>query len=362
MSLSQTEPGKRSRGLLFTVPLVILGSIAASLNLASPAHAAAPTRPVDRAKNRTAEMPRLERTTNRAAARATSAASARQVGSAAASVAAPRQYRVAQGDTISAIAARYGLSTARVLALNGLSWKSLIFPGQVLTLADATPAAPAPAPVARTLTRYTVVSGDTISGIARAHGVSTSAVLRANGLAASSIIFPGQAITIPTGSTAPVPAPAAPAPAPAAAPVSTRAASVVPFTAEMRANAAIIVAVGRREHVPDYGIVIALAAAMQESGLRNLDHGDEDSLGLFQQRPSSGWGSPAQIMNPASAAMAFYGGVNNPNRGRTRGLLDIPGWQSMSLTQAAQAVQISAYPNAYAAWESTARAWLASLG
>lgn len=358
MSISQTEPGKRSRGLFLTVPLVIIGTIAASLNLASPANAAAPVKRLDRARNGTAEMPRLDRAANRSATRAAT------LGHVAGSVAAPRQYTVAQGDTISAIAARYGLATARVLALNGLSWKSLIFPGQVLTLTDATPAAtpaPAPVPVAQTLTRYTVVSGDTISGIARAHGVSTSAVLRANGLAASSTIFPGQAITIPTGVTAP--AVAAPVPASARpAPVAARAASVVPFTAEMRANAAVIVAVGRREHVPDYGIVIALAAAMQESGLRNLDHGDEDSLGLFQQRPSSGWGSPAQIMDPTSAAMAFYGGANNPNRGRTRGLLDIPGWQSMPLTQAAQAVQISAYPTAYAAWESTARAWLASIG
>lgn len=356
MSLSKTESGKRSRGLFFTVPLVIVGSIAVSLNLASPAHAAAPAKRLDRARNSTAEMPRLDRAATRAAVRV------------AGSVAAPLKYTVVQGDTISAIAARYGLASARVLALNGLSWKSLIFPGQVLTLADAAPAAttapaPAPVPVAQTLTRHTVVSGDTISGIALAHGISTSAVLRANGLAASSAIFPGQSITIPTGVAAPTSAaPAAAAPAPVAAPAAARAASVVPFTAEMRANAAVIVAVGRREQVPDYGIVIALAAAMQESGLRNLNHGDEDSLGLFQQRPSSGWGPSAQILDPTSSAMAFYGGPNNPNRGRTRGLLDVPGWQSMPLAQAAQSVQISAYPDAYASWESTARAWLASIG
>lgn len=363
MTLSQTEAGKRSRGLFFTVPLVIVGSIAVSLNLASPAQAAAPAKRLDRAKEGTAELPRLDRVGARAAvvAQPASAGVARPAsGRLNAAVAVPGQYTVAQGDTISAIASRFGLATARVLALNGLSWSSLIFPGQVLTLADAAPAAAAPAPVAAQAGgSYTVASGDTISGIAHAHGLSTRAVLSANGLAASSVIFPGQRIIIPTGAAAPSAAPAV-----AAAPVSAAvpAVSVVPFTAEMRANASVIVAVGRREHVPDYGIVIALAAAMQESGLRNLDYGDEDSLGLFQQRPSTGWGPAAQILDPAFAALAFFGGPNNPNRGHTLGLLDIPGWQSMSVTQAAQAVQISAYPDAYAAWESTARAWLASIG
>lgn len=348
MTLSQTDAGKRSRGLFLTVPLVIVGSIAVSLNLASPAQAATPTKRLDKAKDVTAELPRLDLAVARSAALRT--ASVTPVSS---SVAVPSQYTVVQGDTISAIASRHGLATTRVLALNGLSSTSLIFPGQVLMLADAAPAAAA-APLAQSATRYTVVSGDTISGIAHAHGVSTSAVLSANGLAASSIIFPGQAVTIPTDVATPS--------APVAVATAVPAVSVVPFTAEMRANASVIVAVGRREHVPDYGIVIALAAAMQESGMRNLDYGDEDSLGLFQQRPSSGWGSPAQIIDPATAALAFYGGANNPNRGRTLGLLDIPGWQSLSLTQAAQAVQISAYPGAYAVWESTARAWLASIG
>ena len=110
------------------------------------------------------------------------------------------------------------------------------------------------------------------------------------------------------------------------------------------------------------GGVIALAAAMQESGLENLAYGDRDSVGLFQQRPSAGWGTVAQLENPTYAAELFFGGPSNPNKGRTRGLLDIPGWQSMTVTQAAQAVQISATPNAYAKWEASARAWLAQLG
>jgi hypothetical protein len=130
----------------------------------------------------------------------------------------------------------------------------------------------------------------------------------------------------------------------------------------MRANANVIIKVGRDLGVSDYGIVIALATAMQESSLRNLDWGDRDSVGLFQQRPSAGWGSVANILSPTYASRLFYGGPTNPNKGYTRGLLDIKGWQSMSVTQAAQAVQISAYPNAYAKWEASARAWLAELG
>jgi hypothetical protein len=129
----------------------------------------------------------------------------------------------------------------------------------------------------------------------------------------------------------------------------------------MKANALTIISVGRQRGVPDYGIIIALAAAAQESGLQNLNYGDLDSVGLFQQRPSAGWGAVAQLTNTNYASELFFGGPSNPNKGITRGLLDIPGWQSMTVTQAAQAVQNSAYPNAYAKWEASARAWFASL-
>jgi hypothetical protein len=113
--------------------------------------------------------------------------------------------------------------------------------------------------------------------------------------------------------------------------------------------------------VPDYGIVIALATAMQESSLRNIDWGDRDSVGLYQQRPSTGWGTVEQILDQAYATRLFFGGPSNPNKGRTRGLLDISGWESMALTVAAQRVQISAYPDAYAKWEASAWAWLYEL-
>jgi hypothetical protein len=117
------------------------------------------------------------------------------------------------------------------------------------------------------------------------------------------------------------------------------------------------VQVGRSLGVSDYGIAIALATAMQESSLRNLSWGDRDSVGLFQQRPSTGWGTVEELTDPARAAQLFFEG-----RSGVRGLLDISGWESMSLTQAAQRVQISAYPDAYAKWESSAWEWLAELG
>ncbi|MBN9098019.1 MULTISPECIES: hypothetical protein [unclassified Pseudonocardia] len=119
---------------------------------------------------------------------------------------------------------------------------------------------------------------------------------------------------------------------------------------EQRRNAAVIVATGRRLQVPDRGLWVALATALQESGLRNLDYGDRDSLGLFQQRPSQGWGSPAQILTPDYAATQFF----------TR-LVTIPGWTTMPLWQAAQSVQRSAFPLAYARWEQDAADLLAGV-
>ena len=107
--------------------------------------------------------------------------------------------------------------------------------------------------------------------------------------------------------------------------------------------------------------MIALATAMQESSLRNINWGDRDSVGLYQQRPSTGWGTAEELLDPAYATRLFLGGASNPNKGRTRGLLDVSGWQTMTLTNAAQRVQISAYPEAYAKWEASAWAWLYEL-
>jgi len=113
---------------------------------------------------------------------------------------------------------------------------------------------------------------------------------------------------------------------------------------EQAANATTVAAVGKRLGLPDHAVTIALAAALQESKLRNLDHGDLDSLGIFQQRPSQGWGTASQVMVPRYAAAAFYGR-----------LAIVAGWQDMAVTDAAQAVQRSAGPDAYARWEPEAR-------
>ncbi|TQJ32378.1 LysM peptidoglycan-binding domain-containing protein [Microbacterium sp. SLBN-146] len=256
------------------------------------------------------------------------------------------------GDTVSAIAARHGVSTQALLDANGLTWSSIIYPGQALNLpgnasqTPPTPPAPAPAPPAGA--SYTVQSGDTISAIAQRHGASTQAVLDANGLTRDAVIYPGQSIALPGAMTLA----SAPAPAP----------SVSGLDAEQVANARIIIEVGRELGVPDRGIAIALGTAMQESWIRNLDWGDRDSLGLFQQRPSTGWGSAEQIRDPHRSTRVFYGGPGDPNGSATRGLLDIPGWDAMSYAQAAQAVQISAYPDRYAQWEEPAYAWLSALG
>ncbi len=293
-------------------------------------------------------------------------------------------YTVQSGDTVSDIAQKHGVATASVLALNGLSWSSTIFPGQELTLRAeaAAPSTPAPAPVPSapsaqapsTSASYTVVSGDTLSGIAAAHGVTTSALFAANGLHGGDIIYPGQTITLPGLQTAaattpappaaqPAPPAATPAPAPAPAPAPQPAPQVIAaLDAPMTENARLIIATGRSIGASDQAIVIALAAAMQESSMRNVDHGDRDSLGLFQQRPSQGWGTPDQVRDRQRAILAFFGGKTNPNTGVTSGLFDVPGWENLSVTQAAQAVQKSAHPDEYAKWEASARSWLAQLG
>ncbi len=134
---------------------------------------------------------------------------------------------------------------------------------------------------------------------------------------------------------------------------------VTDLSDEQAGNARVIVAVGQQRDVPPRGLLVALMTAMQESTLRNLDYGDRDSLGLFQQRPSMGWGSPAQIRDPAHAAAAFFGGPGSPTS--NGGLLDVPGWDSMPPTMAAQAVQRSAFPDAYARWETSARVWLTEV-
>ncbi|MFI1432586.1 C40 family peptidase [Streptomyces lydicus] len=114
---------------------------------------------------------------------------------------------------------------------------------------------------------------------------------------------------------------------------------------EQISNAKAIQATGVALKVPARGQIVALATALQESGLRNLDYGDRDSLGLFQQRPSQGWGTAAQVRDPVHASTKFY-----------EGLLKVSGWESMTVAQAAQSVQASGFPDAYARWEPLAAA------
>ena len=115
--------------------------------------------------------------------------------------------------------------------------------------------------------------------------------------------------------------------------------------AEQVPNAKTIQATGVAMNIPARGQIVALATALQESGLQNLTYGDRDSLGLFQQRPSQGWGTVSEILDPVHASTSFYTALEK-----------VSGWQSMTVTQAAQAVQQSGFADAYAKWEPLATA------
>jgi hypothetical protein len=119
---------------------------------------------------------------------------------------------------------------------------------------------------------------------------------------------------------------------------------------EQAEHAATIAAVAARRGLPARAATIALATAMQESKLRNLDHGDRDSLGLFQQRPSQGWGTPAQVQDPVYAANKFYDA-----------LIKIDGYRTGDINDVAQAVQRSGHPNGYRKHEGKARALASAL-
>jgi hypothetical protein len=116
---------------------------------------------------------------------------------------------------------------------------------------------------------------------------------------------------------------------------------------EQVGNAKAIIKATKKAGMDERAAVIAIGTSLQESKLENLGHlgdaNDHDSLGLFQQRPTSGWGTPEQITDPEYSTMAYL-----------KGLKQVDGWQDMPLTQAAQTVQVSAYPDAYAQWETQA--------
>ena len=286
----------------------------------------------------------------------------------------PSEHTVLAGETLATVAKLYGLKLTVLLQANTLTESSLVFTGQKLKLklgpqsltpAESPTESPAlakkpagaqplsgglsskdphrPSNVCQVHGFHTVKTGESISRIALVYGLTTQSVLAANALTWSEMIFVGQRIVIPGVHEI------------------KYCPELTPLTPEMRSNAKVIHRIGKTLGVSDYGIVIALATAMQESGIRNLTYGDRDSVGLFQQRPSAHWGSANQIMDPEYSARAFFGGKTSPTFGAARGLLDIKDWATKSLTQAAQAVQISAYPNAYAKWEQSAWVWFDEL-
>ncbi|MEO3923237.1 hypothetical protein ABGB07_05060 [Micromonosporaceae bacterium B7E4] len=123
--------------------------------------------------------------------------------------------------------------------------------------------------------------------------------------------------------------------------------SRIPLSGEQSDNVKAIVKATKKAGLDERAAVIAVGTSLQESKLENLGHlgdrNDHDSLGLFQQRPSSGWGSPDQITDPEYSTTAFL-----------KGLKQVDGWHDLPLTVAAQKVQVSAYPDAYAQWEDQA--------
>ncbi len=159
---------------------------------------------------------------------------------------------------------------------------------------------------------------------------------------------------------------------------TTRAGATVTLDHQQLTRAATIITVGAQsEGVGRAGVLVALMAALTESRLRMLANpsavpesadypndgagSDHDSLGLFQMRPSAGWGSVADLMGAEYQARAFYGGPTGPNYPSPRGLLDIPGWQSLDPGEAAQAVEVSAYPDRYQNYQPVAESILTAL-
>lgn len=126
------------------------------------------------------------------------------------------------------------------------------------------------------------------------------------------------------------------------------------FSAELApdqtAYAALVVGVANQRGLPARAATIGIATAIQESGLRNIDYGDRDSLGLFQQRPSQGWGTEEQVQDPLFATGAFYDA-----------LVQVDGWTELEITVAAQEVQRSGFPEAYADHEGEGRALASAL-
>jgi N-acetylmuramoyl-L-alanine amidase len=252
------------------------------------------------------------------------------------------EVEVGPGETVFDIAARNGVSAASVLALNGLGWRSQLRAGDTVLVKRTETHRPTTS-VADELHRHRVGADETVSSIAQRHGVATAAVLLANGLSRGSAVRAGQQLVIPVPN------------------LRKTGSGAVTLTGEMLENARTIVEVGWEVGIPDDGIIVALTAAMQDSSLHNLPFGEGDAVGLFQQRPSLGWGDADALLDPYAAAVAFFGGAGSGVVAPATGLLDVGGWEFMSIGEAAFAVQRNASPAAYGKWERAARGWLQDL-
>ncbi|MFF5056027.1 hypothetical protein ACFY1S_22885 [Micromonospora sp. NPDC000663] len=172
-------------------------------------------------------------------------------------------------------------------------------------------------------------------------------IMRKSVLSVAGLAFAGGVFAGPVAAHAATPVDAKPAAVQVAASKPQGEQSHITLNDEQSANVKAIIAATKKAGLPERAAVISIATSLQESKLENLGHlgdrNDHDSLGLFQQRPSSGWGTPEQITNPEYSTTAFL-----------KGLKQVDGWQDMALTDAAQTVQVSAYPDAYAQWEQQA--------
>ncbi len=309
------RPKSRLRNI-GTVPVALVGSLARSITVPVPA-------PVSRRSDERRTGPAPDRPTDEAPRADTIDVS------------------VLAGETVGDVAARYGVSTASLIALNGLSWRSTLTEGDLLRVRPAAaPAAPAGAHRV-----HRVLPDETPAIIAKRHGVPLAALLLANGLSRGAVPLPGTELTLPEPGR------------PTGRGRGTTG-DAVALTGDMRSNALAIAEVAGGLGAPDDAVVIALTAAMQDSSLHNLDFGEDDAVGLFQQRPSRGWGAADDLLDPRRAALAFFRG----GTGGAVGLLDTPGWELMSVGEAAAAVQRGSTAAAYGKWERCARVWLADLG
>lgn len=277
-------------------------------------------------------------------------------------------HTVSSGETIWSIAREHGTSVKAILRANDLGESAVIHPGQKLRVSGSgsssgsesssgSSGSAAPAAQSSSGKTHTVSSGDTLWAIAAEHDTSVKAILAANDLSSGAIIYPGQKLKIGgSGGGSTSDGGSAKQPSEGTSQLSAS------LDDEQLGNAKLIIRTGREIGASDRAIATALATAMVESSMRNVSYGDRDSLGLFQQRPSQGWGTRAQLTDPHRATRVFFGGAHDPNGDKSRGLYDIPGWSDMSFGAAAQAVQVSAHPGRYARWETQAYRWLNELG